>query len=56
MQSHRLQRLQQGVTRMKELSYQKLKKICLENTADVKTIIAAATEIRRRGLWTPTER
>ena len=39
---------------MKHYSYQRLKKICLDNTADVETIKAAATEIRRRGLWSQT--
>ena len=39
---------------MKNYSYQRLKKICLDNTADVETIKAAATEMRRRGFWTPT--
>lgn len=40
---------------MKNYSYQRLKKICLDNTADVETIKAAATEIRRRNLWIETK-
>ena len=40
---------------MKNYSYQRLKKICLDNTADVATVIAAATEIRRRNLWIETK-
>ena len=39
---------------MKHYSYQRLKKICTDNTADVETIKAAATEMRRRGFWRPT--
>ena len=30
---------------MKNYSYQRLKKICLDNTADVETIKAAATKL-----------
>ena len=40
---------------MKNYSYQRLKKICLEN-ADPAKVIAAATEIRRRNLWIETKR
>jgi len=39
---------------MKHYSYQRLKKICLEN-ADPAKVIAAATEIRRRNLWIETK-
>ena len=40
---------------MKHWSYQRLKKLCLDNTADVETIRAAAIEMRRRGFLKPIE-